>query len=152
MCNSCPPTRGSFKGGQGGCPQSASTQSPSKSLVQYNWISAVKTVVLLLSNFQNWICIFNNSSAVAAIGNRARAKSEGADGSPSNTMSVDRDLPSYQVVSWSSHIFYCACAKTAILADIYSAGSLLPEIIMILFTQSTALHKYWIVLKLFYLL
>jgi len=41
----------------------------------------------------------------------------------------------------------------AILADIYWAGSLLPKIIMIPFTQSAAiLHKYSIVLKLFYLL
>jgi len=40
----------------------------------------------------------------------------------------------------------------AILADIYWAVSLLPEIIMILFTQSTAvLLKYLIALKLFYL-
>jgi len=41
----------------------------------------------------------------------------------------------------------------AILADIYWAKSLLAEIIMILFTQSTVvLCKYSIVLKLFYLL
>jgi len=39
----------------------------------------------------------------------------------------------------------------AILADIYWAGSLLPEIIKILFTQSTVvlLRKYLLVLKLF---
>jgi len=37
----------------------------------------------------------------------------------------------------------------SILADIYWAGSLLPETIMILFTQSTVvLCNYWIVLKL----
>jgi len=40
----------------------------------------------------------------------------------------------------------------AILDNIYGAGSLLPEIIMILFIQSTVvLCKYLIVLKLFYL-
>jgi len=41
----------------------------------------------------------------------------------------------------------------AILVDIYQAGSLLAEIMRILFTQSTVvLWKYSIVLKLFYLL
>ena len=41
----------------------------------------------------------------------------------------------------------------AILADIYWAGSLLPQIIMILFTQYTVvLCKYSIILKLFYVL
>jgi len=37
--------------------------------------------------------------------------------------------------------FHRACAETAILADIYWAGLLLSEIIMILFTQSTVVIR-----------
>jgi len=56
------------------------------------------------------------------------------------------DLPAFRVTF--SHIFTAHCQKKAILADIYWAGSLLPEIIRILLTQSTAvLRKKW-----FYLL
>jgi len=51
--------------------------------------------------------------------------------------------------------FHSACAETAISADIYWAGShySLPEIVKILFTQSTVvLRQRSIILKSFYLL
>jgi len=49
--------------------------------------------------------------------------------------------------------FHSACAETAISADIYWAGSLLPEITKIMLTQlAVVLRQYSIVLKSFYLL
>jgi len=39
--------------GQGVVPQSAPTRSPNEIFVEYNWISSVKIVVLLVNYFQN---------------------------------------------------------------------------------------------------
>jgi len=40
-----PPTRGSSKGGSGGCPQSAPTRPPNGIFVEYNWTPAMKIML-----------------------------------------------------------------------------------------------------------